>query len=108
MISTEPSTERIDFTIQMQMDGVQRTSWDLCKSIPNRTEVFWRVWVDQDDYDYGVWFQMRSRPAINERSVAVGTPQLLTFDQARSEWSKLVGLGYDRVGNIQRILKQER
>jgi hypothetical protein len=111
MISTKPTdstnTAKPDFLFQMQMDGIQRMSWDLYKSIPNGTDVtFWRVWVDQDDY--GVWFQMRTRPAINEMSVAASPPQLLSFDIARTDWSKLVGLGYDRVENIVKQLKQER
>ena len=111
MISTKPTdstnTAKPDFLFQMQMDGIQRMSWDLYKSIPNGTDVtFWRVWVDQDDY--GVWFQMRVHAtAINEMSVAACPPQLLSFDIARTDWSKLVGLGYDRVENIVKQLKQE-
>lgn len=108
MTSTKPSTDSIDFVFQMQIDGVQRVSWDLCKSNPPHCfdVAFWRVWVDLDDH--GAWFQMRARPEINKMSVAVSSPQLLSFDQARSEWSKLVWLGYDRVGNIVKQLKQER
>lgn len=108
MTSTETSTNSIDFVFQMHIDGVQRVSWDLCKSNPpHRFDVsFWRVWVDQDDH--GVWFQMRARPEINKMSVAISPPKLLSFDTARSEWSKLVGHGYDRVVNIVKQLKQER
>lgn len=99
-----------DIRIQMQIDGIQRISWDLNRSTPNEftsRTLFWRVWVQQDSDKF--WFQLRERPSINAASTPQSMPMgIMSRDAARREWMLLVDTGYDVVGNIQKMLKQER